>query len=37
MASPIIDFLLTRNSAPIPDLKDPAPSESQIATRIAAA
>ncbi|TIR46007.1 MAG: nitroreductase, partial [Mesorhizobium sp.] len=23
MASPIIDFLLTRSSAPIPDLKEP--------------
>ena len=31
MASPIIDFLLTRNSAPIPDLREPAPSDSEIA------
>ena len=37
MASPIIDFLLTRNSAPIPDLKDPAPDDTEIATMIAAA
>ena len=37
MASPIIDFLLTRNSAPIPDLKEPAPSDADIATMIAAA
>ena len=31
MASPIIDFLLTRNSAPIPDLKEPAPSDAEMA------
>ncbi|QKD03598.1 nitroreductase family protein [Mesorhizobium loti] len=37
MASPIIDFLLTRNSAPILDLKEPAPSDADIATMIAAA
>jgi nitroreductase len=37
MTSPIIDFLLTRNSAPIPDLKEPAPSDAEIATMIAAA
>ena len=37
MASPIIDFLLTRNSAPIPELKEPAPSDADIATIIAAA
>ncbi|ESY32194.1 MULTISPECIES: nitroreductase [unclassified Mesorhizobium] len=37
MASPIIDFLLTRNSAPIPELKEPAPSDGDIATMIAAA
>lgn len=36
-ASPIIDFLLTRNSAPIPDLRDPGPSDAEIATMIAAA
>ena len=32
MASPIIDFLLTRNSAPIHELKEPAPSDDEIAT-----
>ena len=37
MASPIIDFLLTRNSAPIPDLKEPGPGDAEIATMIAAA
>ncbi|ESW80191.1 nitroreductase [Mesorhizobium sp. M0644] len=37
MASPIIDFLLSRNSAPIPDLKEPAPGDAEIATMIAAA
>ncbi|WP_095087864.1 nitroreductase family protein [Mesorhizobium sophorae] len=37
MASPIIDFLLTRNSAPIPDLKEPAPSDAEIAMMITAA
>ena len=37
MASPIIDFLLTRNSAPIPELKEPAPSDADIAIMIAAA
>ena len=37
MASPIIDFLLTRNSAPIPDLKEPAPNDAEIATMITAA
>lgn len=37
MTSPIIDFLLTRNSAPIPELRDPAPSDADIATMIAAA
>ena len=34
MASPIIDFLLTRSSAPIPELKAPAPSDEEIATMI---
>ena len=34
MASPIIDFLLTRNSAPIPELREPAPSDSQIETML---
>jgi len=37
MASPIVDFLLTRNSAPIPELKEPAPSDAEIATIITAA
>ena len=37
MASPIIDFLLTRNSAPIPELKSPAPSDAEIATILTAA
>lgn len=37
MASSIIDFLLTRNSAPIPELKAPAPSDSQIETILTAA
>ncbi|MER9679550.1 nitroreductase [Mesorhizobium sp. M0184] len=37
MASPIIDLLLTRNSAPIADLKEPAPGDAEIATMIAAA
>ncbi|UCI05283.1 nitroreductase [Mesorhizobium sp. B1-1-8] len=37
MASPIIDFLLSRNSAPIPDLKEPAPGDAEIATMITAA
>ncbi len=34
MASPIIDFLLTRNSAPIPELREPAPSDSEIETML---
>ena len=37
MASPIIDHLLTRNSAPIPELKTPAPSDAEIATILTAA
>ena len=37
MASPIIDHLLTRNSAPIPELKAPAPSDQEIATILTAA
>jgi nitroreductase len=37
MASPIIDHLLTRNSAPIPELKAPAPSNQEIATILTAA
>jgi nitroreductase len=34
MASPIIDFLLTRNSAPIPELSEPAPGDSEIETML---
>ena len=37
MASPIIDFLLARSSAPIPELKAPAPDDSQIRTILTAA
>lgn len=37
MTSPIIDFLLTRNSAPIPELRAPAPSDGEIATILGAA
>ncbi|MBN9241564.1 MAG: nitroreductase [Mesorhizobium sp.] len=37
MTSPIIDFLLTRSSVPIPDLHEPAPGDADIATLIAAA
>jgi nitroreductase len=37
MASPIIDFLLSRNSAPIPELKAPAPSDSEIEIILTAA
>jgi nitroreductase len=37
MASTIIDHLLTRNSAPIPELKAPAPSNQEIATILTAA
>jgi len=37
MASPIIDFLLSRNSAPIPELRDPAPSDAEIETMLAIA
>jgi nitroreductase len=37
MASPIIDHLLTRNSAPIPELKAPAPSDQEIETILTAA
>ena len=32
MDSPVIDFLLTRSSVPIPDLHEPAPGESEIKT-----
>lgn len=34
MPSPIIDFLLTRSSAPIHELKEPAPDDRQIETLI---
>ena len=37
MASPILDHLLTRNSAPIPELKEPAPSDAEIETILTAA
>lgn len=37
MASPILDHLLTRNSAPIPELKEPAPSDAEIKTMLTAA
>lgn len=37
MTSPIIDFLLTRSSVPIPDLHEPAPGDADIATLIGAA
>lgn len=37
MSSPIIDFLLTRCSAPIPELSEPAPDDAAIRTMIAAA
>jgi nitroreductase len=37
MASPILDYLLTRNSAPIPELKAPAPSDQEIETILTAA
>jgi nitroreductase len=34
MTSPIIDFMLKRNSAPIPELREPAPGDDEIATLI---
>lgn len=34
MNNPIIDFLLTRSSAPIPELREPAPSDTEIETMI---
>ena len=37
MASPIIDFLLSRSSAPIPELKAPAPGDQEIRTILTAA
>ena len=37
MSSPIIDFLLSRNSVPIHELKEPGPSDAEIAQMIAVA
>jgi nitroreductase len=37
MASPVLDHLLTRASAPIHELKEPAPSDAEIATMLKAA
>jgi nitroreductase len=37
MASPIIDFLLSRNSVPIHELKEPGPDDAEIAQMIAVA
>jgi len=37
VALSVIDFLLSRNSAPIPDLKAPAPTDSEIETILTAA
>jgi nitroreductase len=37
LTSPVIDFLLARKSAPIPDLTEPAPSDDEIATLLKAA
>lgn len=34
MASPIIDFLSTRSSAPIPELREPAPGDAEIETML---
>jgi nitroreductase len=34
VTSPIIDFMLTRNSAPIPELREPQPSDGEIETMI---
>lgn len=34
MASPIIDFMLSRLSAPIPELREPAPSDTEVETMI---
>ena len=34
MTSPIIDFMLKRNSAPIPELREPAPGDDEIATML---
>ncbi len=37
MASPILNYLLTRSSAPIPDLREPGPGDSDIRTMLTAA
>jgi nitroreductase len=37
MASTILDFLLSRNSAPIPELREPAPGDDDIRTILTAA
>lgn len=37
MTSPVMDFLLARRSAPIAELKDPAPSDAEIKTILTAA
>lgn len=34
MSSPIIEFMLARSSAPIPELREPAPSDAEIETMI---
>lgn len=34
MSSPIVEFMLNRASAPIPELREPAPSDSEIETMI---
>lgn len=34
MGNPIIDFMLNRSSAPIPELREPAPSDTEIETMI---
>jgi nitroreductase len=34
MTSPIIDFMQKRNSAPIPELREPAPNDAEIETMI---
>jgi nitroreductase len=34
VTSPIIEFMLTRNSAPIPELREPAPADREIETMI---
>ncbi|HWK67008.1 MAG TPA: nitroreductase [Rhizobiaceae bacterium] len=34
MSNPIVDFMLNRSSAPIPELREPAPSDAEIETMI---